>query len=62
MTIRGMVANAAGTALFMVKDTSLISVSSSGARTTVGTLLTRRGTVGMKIGLTQLVVTDGSFR
>jgi hypothetical protein len=54
-----MIANPAGNALYIVVEDGLYSVSNAGDRTLIGTLLTRRGTVGMKIGLTQLVVVDG---
>jgi hypothetical protein len=56
---RGLIANTAGTRLFTVVDDTLYSVSPAGARTSLGLLHTSRGTVGMKIGLTQLVVVDG---
>ena len=58
---RGMIANAAGTQLFIVVDDGVYSVDPDGARTRIGTLLTRRGTVGMRIGLNQLVIVDGPY-
>lgn len=58
---RGLVANTAGNQLFAVTGNKLYSVSPMGIRTQIGTLLTHIGHVGMKIGLTQLVVTDGAF-
>lgn len=58
---RGLVANTAGNQLFAVTGNKLYSVSPLGARTQIGTLLTHVGHVGMKIGLNQLVVTDGAF-
>lgn len=61
MKARGMIANSAGNALFIVLDSTLYKVGPSGLRTSIGTLLTRRGPVGMKIGLTQLVITDGAY-
>jgi hypothetical protein len=57
---RGLIANTAGTRLFTVIEDELISVSPVGVQTTIGTLQTRRGVVGMKIGLNQLVVVDGA--
>lgn len=58
---RGLVANTAGNQLFAVTGNKLYSVSPAGIRSPIGTLLTHLGHVGMKIGLTQLVVTDGAF-
>lgn len=60
MAARGLIANSAGTALYGVFGDTLYSITSAGARTEIGTLATRRGTVGMKIGLTQLVIVDGA--
>jgi len=57
--IRGLVANADGTALFCVQDSLLLSVDRKGARTLRGTLNSRNGWVDMCIGANQLVVTDG---
>src|SRR4051812_44760723 len=57
---RGLIANAAGTALFVVVEDTLYSVAPDGTRTSRGILHTRRGHVGMKIGLTQLVIVDGA--
>lgn len=56
---RGLIANTAGNRLFAVVDDTLFSVSPTGDRTSIGVLSTSRGPVGMKIGLTQLVVVDG---
>jgi hypothetical protein len=56
---RGLIANTAGTALFVVIEDVLYSVAPDGVRTSRGVLQTRRGHVGMKIGLTQLVIVDG---
>jgi hypothetical protein len=56
---RGLIANTAGTNLFVVVEDVLYSVAPDGTRTSRGVLNTRRGHVGMKIGLTQLVITDG---
>lgn len=62
MTItRGMVANTAGNQLFIVVDNLLFSVSPQGIRTQLGILNTRFGTVGVRIGLNQLVIVDGSY-
>ncbi len=58
---RGLVANTAGNILFTVVDNTVYSISPLGVRTSIGTLLTRRGHVGMKIGLTQLVIVDGPY-
>jgi hypothetical protein len=58
---RGLVANTAGTLLFSVVGNTVYSVNRNGISTTIGTLLTRRGHVGMKIGLTQLVIVDGPY-
>lgn len=58
---RGLIASTAGNQLFAVVANRLYSVSSGGVRTQIGALITSTGPVGMKIGLTQLVVTDGSF-
>lgn len=58
---RGFVSNATGNALFIVTDDKLYSVNALGDRTERGTLITRRGTVGMKIGLNQLVIVDGLY-
>ena len=60
MTFRGLIANTAGTALYGVIDSQLYSISPTNGRTVLGTLYTRRGTVGMKLGLNQLVITDGA--
>ena len=57
--IRGMLSNPSGTALYVVVDNELQSVNRLGVRATLGTLRTFRGTVGMKLGLTQLVIVDG---
>lgn len=57
--IRGLVANADGTALFCVQDSYLLSVDRKGVRTLRGTLNSRNGWVDMKIGTNQLVITDG---
>lgn len=59
MPTRGMIATPSGNNLFIVVDDEVFKVSPTGARTQIGTLVTRRGTVGMKIGLTQLVIVDG---
>lgn len=56
---RGLIANAAGTQLFVVVGNALYKVSPAGVRTSVGTLLSDRGTVDMAMGLTQLVIVDG---
>ncbi len=61
MATRGMIANTAGTALFMVVDNTLYKVSPVGIRQSLGTLVTTRGTVDMKIGQRQLVIVDGAF-
>jgi len=57
--IRGLVANADGTALFCVQGQFLLSVDRSGVRTMRGTLSSRNGYVDMVIGANQLVITDG---
>lgn len=57
--IRGLIANTAGTALYTVVDDSAYLITPDGQRTLIGTLLTRRGSVGMRVGLNQLVVVDG---
>jgi (2Fe-2S) ferredoxin len=59
MKTRGMIAAPSGKALFLVVDDEFYRVGPTGERTFVGSLTTRRGTVGMKIGLTQLVIVDG---
>ncbi len=59
MAARGLIGNTAGTALYAVIDDKLYGISPLGVRAQLGTLVTRRGTVGMKIGLTQLVIVDG---
>lgn len=56
---RGLIANTAGNALFIVVEDAVYSVNGLGVRTQIGTLVSRRGHVGMKIGLTQLVIVDG---
>ena len=56
---RGMIANTAGTALYVVIEDTAYLIAPTGDRTSIGTLLTRRGTVDMKVGLNQLVITDG---
>jgi hypothetical protein len=61
MTIRGMIASPSGTQMAMVVDDSLLFVRPDGVREVLGTLVTRRGPVGMKVGLNQLVVVDGGF-
>lgn len=58
---RGLIANAGGNQLFAVVQNKLYSVAPTGIRTIIGTLITHNGSVGMKIGLNQLVVVDGSF-
>lgn len=60
--IRGMVATRTGDALYMVVDKGLYLVDSAGNRVQVGSLVSRRGTVGMKLGLTQLAIVDGRRR
>jgi hypothetical protein len=60
VSARGLVANPAGTALYGVFGDSLFSIASTGVRTRLGTLVTSRGPVGMKMGLTQLVIVDGA--
>lgn len=57
---RGLIANPAGSALYTVVGSTLYRVSSAGVRTSIGGLATSRGHVGMKIGLNQLVITDGA--
>lgn len=57
--IRGLVANASQTRLFAVADNAVYSVARDGTRTVIGGLRTRRGYVDMKIGVRQLVITDG---
>lgn len=57
--IRGLTANADGTALFCVQDAYLLSIDRSGVRTLRGTLNSRNGWVDMSIGASQLVITDG---
>ncbi len=57
---RGLIANAAGTQLFTVCGNKAYSVAPNGDRTEIGSLITRRGHVGMRLGLNQLVVTDGA--
>ena len=59
MAIRGMIANTSGSVLYVVVDDTLYQVAPNGDRTDLGVLYTRRGTVGMRIGLYQLVVVDG---
>lgn len=61
MAARGMIANAAGTLCVVVVDNTAYEVKPNGDRASIGTLLTSRGAVGMKMGLTQLVIVDGSF-
>lgn len=58
---RGLIANTAGNQLFSVVQNKLYSIAPTGTRTAIGTLITHNGYVGMKIGLNQLVVVDGSF-
>lgn len=58
---RGMVANTAGNQLFIVVDNGLFSVAPTGVRTQLGTLKTRFGHVGIKLGLNQLVIVDGTY-
>ncbi len=58
---RGLIANTAGTQLFCVVGNGVFSIDPKGNRTHVGTLLTRFGTVGLKIGLNQLVIVDGTY-
>lgn len=57
--IRGLTANADGTALFTVQDATLYAVDRRGARIPKGTINSRNGYVDMKIGVSQLVITDG---
>ncbi len=56
---RGLIANTAGNQLFAVIEDAVFSINAAGVRAQVGVLATRRGHVGMKIGLNQLVITDG---
>lgn len=58
---RGLVATTSGNQLFCVVGNTLYSVGPTGLRVNIGTLLTRFGSVGMKIGLTQLVIVDGTY-
>jgi hypothetical protein len=58
---RGLVANTSGTALYTVIENTAYRVLPDGDREEIGTLLTRRGTVGMRIGLNQLVIVDGPY-
>lgn len=57
--IRGLAANADGTALYCVQDATLFYVDRKGARTNRGTLNSRNGWIDMRIGESQLVITDG---
>ncbi len=57
--IRGLTANADGTALFCVDGPYLFYVDRMGVRTLRGTLNSRNGYVDMRIGTDQLVITDG---
>lgn len=57
--IRGLVANADGTALFCVQGSNLFYVDRKGVRTQRGILNSRNGYVGMVVGDDQLVTTDG---
>lgn len=57
--IRGLTANADGTALYCVQDRTLFAIDRKGVRTPRGTLNSRNGWVDMRIGVNQLVVTDG---
>jgi len=59
--IRGMVANTAGTVLFIVIGNGVFTSTPLGVRNQIGTLSTTTGTVSMKIGLTQLVIVDGRY-
>lgn len=57
---RGLISNPAGTQLAMVIGDTVYSIASDGVRTSIGSLMTRRGTVGMKLGINQFVIVDGS--
>ena len=59
--IRGIAANASGTACWAVSGNTLYAIGPTGRRTALGTLLTSRGHVGMQVGLTQLVIVDGAY-
>lgn len=56
---RALITNTAGNALFVVIEDVLYSVAANGVRTSRGVLSTRRGHVGWKVGLNQLVLVDG---
>jgi len=58
--VRGLVANANGTALYCVVDRDFQYVDRKGVRTSKGTLNSRTGWVDMRIGADQLVITDGA--
>lgn len=59
--IRGMLANPAGTRLWVVDDNHLFAVNSAGDRTWVGNVSSRRGPIDMKLGVSQLVIADGAY-
>lgn len=61
MSTRGMVANTAGTVLFVVMGNGVFTVTPAGIRSQIGTLSTTDGPVSMKIGLVQLVIVDGRY-
>jgi len=58
---RGLIANPAGNQLFGVFGDGFYTIAPTGERTRIGSLVTRRGHVGMKVGLNQVVVTDGGY-
>ncbi len=61
MAGRGLISDSAGRQMFCVVDNVAFKVAPNGARSAIGTLITRRGTVGMVVGLYQLVIVDGPF-